>query len=118
MSRESHFKTAEFACKCGCGYCAVSPRLIELLERLRALLGGHPVIITSGCRCPAHNTRVKGAANSQHLYGNAADIKVAGVPPDNVAQAAEQAGFNGIGRYKTFTHVDIRKAKARWKGST
>lgn len=34
-----------------------------------------PIIVTSGYRCPALNKKVKGAANSDHMYGAAADIK-------------------------------------------
>lgn len=35
---------------------------------------GHPLIITSGYRCPALNTMVGGAACSYHTMGKAADI--------------------------------------------
>ena len=34
------------------------------------------VVVTSGLRCPALNQEVKGQPNSQHLRGQAADIKV------------------------------------------
>lgn len=34
-----------------------------------------PIIVTSGYRCPKLNALVKGATNSQHVYGTAADIK-------------------------------------------
>ena len=47
------------------------------LYKLRKNLG-HPVIITSGYRCKALNTAVGGAANSQHLTGEAADFVVQG----------------------------------------
>lgn len=33
-----------------------------------------PIIVTSGYRCPELNRKVKGAANSDHIYGCAADI--------------------------------------------
>lgn len=33
-----------------------------------------PIIVTSGYRCPELNRKVKGAANSDHMYGAAADI--------------------------------------------
>ena len=35
---------------------------------------GRPVIVNSGYRCPALNAAVGGAATSQHLRGEAADI--------------------------------------------
>lgn len=37
---------------------------------------GKPIIITSGYRCAALNKLVGGVANSYHLQGNAADIRV------------------------------------------
>ena len=37
---------------------------------------GKPIVITSGYRCAALNKLVGGVANSYHLQGNAADIRV------------------------------------------
>lgn len=37
---------------------------------------GKPIVITSGYRCAALNKLVGGVANSFHLQGNAADIRV------------------------------------------
>lgn len=45
----------------------------HVLQPLRDLVG--PIGISSGYRCPALNKTVGGAHNSQHLYGQAADIK-------------------------------------------
>ena len=52
------------------------------------------------------------------LYGKAADIKVSGVAASVVADFAEtlMPSTGGIGRYSTFTHVDVRKVKSRWNG--
>lgn len=114
-----HFKRSEFKCKCGkCGGFPVEPaeELVELLENIRNHFGV-PVTITSGVRCKTHNANVGGASSSQHLKGTAADIKVKGVAPEKVAAYAEtllKAG--GIGRYATFTHVDVRTTKSRWNG--
>ena len=47
---------------------------IEQLDELRRLYG-HPIIITSGYRCPALNKAVGGKPNSQHVKGQAADLK-------------------------------------------
>lgn len=49
-------------------------RLVAMLERLRAALGGRPVAISSGYRCPAHNWAVGGAPESQCLLGNTATL--------------------------------------------
>lgn len=45
----------------------------QVLEPLRRYFNT-PIIISSGCRCPALNKAVGGVSNSQHLTGEAADI--------------------------------------------
>ena len=114
-----HFKRTEFKCKCGkCGGFPVEPdeKLVELLENIRNHFGA-AVTITSGVRCKTHNANVGGATSSQHLKGTAADIKVKGVDPEKVAEYAETLlKTGGIGRYDTFTHLDVRKTKSRWNG--
>lgn len=72
-----NFSRSEFECKCGCGEADVSPFLIEVLQRLRDVLGVK-ITVTSGRRCAAHNAAVGGAKNSQHLQGLAADIRAEG----------------------------------------
>ena len=47
---------------------------IEQLDELRRLYN-RPIIITSGYRCPALNKAVGGKPNSQHVKGQAADLK-------------------------------------------
>ena len=113
----AHFKVREFACKDGADPVFVSPRLVQVLEAIRQHFGA-PVTVTSGYRTPAHNAHEGGAAKSQHLYGAAADIKVAGVAPAAVADYAEQllGSHGGVGIYDTFVHVDVRANKSRWKG--
>lgn len=49
-------------------------KLANLLELVRAALG-NPIIVSSGLRVPEVNKAVKGAKNSQHLLGSAADFK-------------------------------------------
>lgn len=49
--------------------------LVEnVLDPLREAYG-NPIIVTSGFRCKALNKAVGGASNSQHLTGEAADIR-------------------------------------------
>ena len=110
-----HFSKSEFACKCGCGFSQPTPELIIKLEKLRELCGNKPMTINSGCRCAKHNKAVGGAKNSQHQYGTAADVRqVPGLTIDQMAKLAEQAGFDGIGKYNGRIHVDVRGCKARW----
>lgn len=111
-----HFLRSEFACKCGCGKGDISPKLLQVLEELRAATGG-PLSIMSGYRCETHNRRVGGAKNSQHCKGNAADIKSKSHSPREIARMAERilGKTGGIGVYPTFTHVDVRNGgPARW----
>ena len=46
----------------------------NILDPLREAWGA-PIIVTSGYRCQRLNKAVGGASNSQHLYGQAADIR-------------------------------------------
>jgi len=50
----------------------------NVLEPIRKHFG-RPVNIRSGYRCPALNKLVGGAANSQHMLGEAADIEIPGI---------------------------------------
>lgn len=44
------------------------------LEAVRVRLGGAPITVTSGYRCPALNAAIGGAKDSQHMRGEAADF--------------------------------------------
>ena len=48
---------------------------VEVLQPLRDFLG-KPVVVSSGYRCSELNEKVGGVSNSQHLTGEAADIRV------------------------------------------
>lgn len=116
-----YFKKEEFRCKCGkyCNGYPVEPseELVNVLEKIRKYFG-KPVIVNSGIRCATHNANVGGANASQHMKGTAADIVVSGIDPERVAKYAETLlpKTGGIGRYKTFTHIDVRPVMARWNG--
>lgn len=113
-----HFKVREFACRDGSDPVFVAPRLVEVLEAVRVHFGA-TVTVTSGYRTVSYNATVENSSKtSQHCNGLAADIKVAGVSPAAVADYAEQllGSHGGVGRYGTFTHIDVRADKSRWKG--
>ena len=113
------FSRDEFKCRCGkCVGNYVDIRLVKGLQALRDLIG-MPIIINSAVRCPEYNKKVGGVKDSQHIKGRAADIRVKGMDPGKVADFAEQIDVfknGGIGRYSTFTHVDVRGYRARWNG--
>ena len=113
-----HFKVKEFAQKdFRCDKVVVYTELIDVLEDIRAHFN-EPVIITSGYRTPEYNAKIGGAKNSQHTKGSAADIKVSGIPAREVQKYLKHKYPDkyGIGSYLTFTHIDIRAKKARWRG--
>ncbi|MCK7229176.1 D-Ala-D-Ala carboxypeptidase family metallohydrolase [Enterobacter asburiae] len=112
-----HFSRHEFACRCGCGFDDISSDLIAVLETARDWFAA-PIHINCGCRCAAHNARVGGVPDSQHQKGTAADITLSGVTP-----AALYSWFDshypqmlGLGKYRTFVHVDVRHQRTRWTG--
>ena len=113
VPQRNYFATAEFACKCGCGLSKPDPKLIATLNIIREALGS-AIIVTSGHRCQSHNRAVGGVANSNHTTGAAADIVSRNAKADDVWALARRlwaAGslpeLAGLGRYRTFTHVDI-----------
>lgn len=117
-----NFNVSEFACH-GSGCCSKvknDEQLVKYLQKIRNHFKA-PVTITSSYRCPTHNKRIGGAANSYHTYGMAADIIVKGVAPAEVAKYAESIGIKGIGLYETdkdghFVHIDTRTNKSFWYG--
>lgn len=117
MKLSEHFDSSEFACKCGCGGlnngANVNPKLVNLLENIRGIVN-RPIFLSNAYRCPEHNKDVGGVANSQHIYGNAADIIANFNTPEELYQAAELAGADGLGIYPWGIHVDVRGYKARW----
>lgn len=112
-----HFRVQEFACKDGSPIVFINSRLVDVLENIRDL-AGEPLYINSGYRTVSHNTAVHGAANSQHLWGMAADIHAKKTTSEQLYQMAEQTmqalGIGGgIIWYPNFIHVDVRAVAYR-----
>ena len=114
-----NFNRSEFACAC-CGRADVDDLLVEALQLLRSLVG-LPIHVNSGVRCPKHNASkaVKGATDSQHLLGRAADIVIQGLDPWEMfenAMVITAFRYGGVGVYPEngFIHVDVRGFRARW----
>lgn len=68
-------------------------RLMRTLEVVRTAVGDRPVIVTSGYRCERLNRHIGGSATSAHMDGRAADIKVVGLTPFEVAEKIRSAGL-------------------------
>lgn len=105
------------------------PNLLELdnllnlifycLQPIRDKLG-KPMIITSGFRCPKLNShpKIKGAVNSSHLYGRAADFHVNGMTVQEVVNFILKTGieFDELGNeYDKWIHLSYRKGDNRHK---
>ena len=106
-----HFKVQEFAQKDYlCDKILIDTELVKVLEDVRTYFN-KPVIITSGYRTPEYNEKIGGVKNSQHTKGTAADIKVKMVQANEVQNYLNRKYPDkyGIGRYKSFTHIDVRE---------
>ena len=113
-----NFKLDEFKCKCGkCEPILVDEALVAWLQRIRDHFG-KSVNINSGYRCEAHNAspKVGGSKSSHHVKGKAADIRVEGITPEEVAKYAESIGIRRIGLYDTFVHIGSDPTPKFWKG--
>ena len=63
-----HFKAEEFRCKDGTKEFLWAPEMLEVLERIREHFNS-PVIINSGYRTPAWNTKVGSGMSSLQRHG-------------------------------------------------
>lgn len=118
------FTREEFRCQCGGKYCNGFPvepdeKMVRTVDEIRRRLG-MPISIVdaggSGVRCPTHNANVGGVANSEHLYGRAADLHSSASAAKMKAVAEEVMGnTGGIGLYDWGIHVDVGKY-SRWNG--
>ena len=91
-----YFDRSEFKCKCGGKYCNGYPaepdeRMVRIADKLRKNLGV-PITIVSGLRCKKWNAIQGGVSNSQHMYGEAADIYAKGVPQSLVEAELDKIG--------------------------
>lgn len=117
-----NFKSTEFDChgKGCCDETLIDEELVNWLQKIRDHFGAS-VNINSGFRCPVYNPKVGGNPSSHHMRGMAADIRVKGKTPREVAQYAEQIGVKRIGLYETdkdgyFVHIGSDTKKRFWYG--
>ena len=109
------FKRAEFRCKCGGRYCNGYPAemqeaVVKIADAARAHFG-RPGHIISGLRCQQWNAHEGGVENSQHMYGEAIDLRIDGVDSETLRQfVASQPGHRYSYRINsTNVHFDINK---------
>ena len=78
----------------------------NILQPLREAWG-QPIVVSSGYRCEKLNKAVGGAKNSQHLFGEAADIHtLSDVPVDNQALFATAVCLVRDGRINVGQLID------------
>jgi len=104
----------------------IDPLLLDFMSELRASLGLAPqavVVVTSGFRAPQTNAALRRqsgqvAENSYHMRGQAADIKIPGRDPRDVASMAMKLRRGGVAYYPRSGHVHIDTGPVRtWKAS-
>jgi len=85
-------------------------RLAALLEQVKEVIGGKPVMVNSAFRSKQVNDAVGSKDTSQHRIGCAADIRVPGMTPDAVVRAVIASGipFDQIIReFDRWTHISV-----------
>lgn len=112
MQVSKNFTRQELECPC-CHHYRIDENALRMLQEMRDV-DGKPFKINSAYRCVAHNKAEGGKKNSQHLKGTAFDIHLDIRDADDFIELAKFVGFNGIGKYDTFIHVDLRKKTSRW----
>jgi hypothetical protein len=85
-------------------------RLAEMLEEVKDLLDGKPIMVNSAFRSKAVNDAVGSKDTSQHRVGCAADIRVPSLTPDQVVKAIIASGIaydQIIREFDSWTHISV-----------
>lgn len=108
-----YFNEKEFVCRC-CGELPPVAReniealVHEVLDPVREKLG-KPIVVNSGYRCQRHNKEVGGATSSQHMRGEASDLRINGNPKILAKAIIENGKFDQLILYPTFVHVSWKR---------
>ena len=110
-----YFKREEFKCKCGGQFCNGYPAemreaVVKIADAARSHFG-KPAHVVSGLRCKEWNAHEGGAANSQHMDGEAIDLRIDGVSAGTLQHfVASQPGCRwSYCINSTNVHFDINK---------
>lgn len=92
-------------------------RIADTMQEIRELFGNRPITVTSWYRDPVSNRRVGGASRSRHLTGGAVDFRISGVSPAEVQRRLDPwwGSRGGLASASSFTHIDNRGYRARWR---
>ncbi len=107
-----HFKKSEFACPC-CKKVNIDYKFVKMLDKARTY-SDIPFVLSSGCRCEAHNINKKGSKTSSHLFDSTKKTKGCDIRYYNghqravIAFALWRSGFKRLLIYPNHIHVDIK----------
>jgi hypothetical protein len=89
--------------------------VVKVADEARRRLG-KPLRISSAYRSPAYNKAIGGASASIHMRGGALDLSGSPVTLHRILTEMRSEGLfrGGIGKYKTFVHVDVRGKNVDW----
>ena len=85
-------------------------RVAELLEQVKKIFGGKPIMVNSAFRSLQVNAAVGSKPTSQHCLGCAADIRVPGMTPDEVVKAIRASDLQYdqlIREFDSWTHISV-----------
>lgn len=100
-----YFTRVEVQCRCGCACADMDSTFMARLDALRDALQ-QPLVVSSGYRCPAHNTRVSSTGQAgPHTTGHAVDLAVSGALAFAILALAFRLGFTGIGVQQKGAHA-------------
>jgi uncharacterized protein YcbK (DUF882 family) len=85
-------------------------RLAMILEQVRSLFNGSPVMVNSAYRSLEVNRAVGSSDGSQHRFGCAADIRIPGQTPDMVVKTIMAANLSYdqlIREFDAWVHISV-----------
>ena len=90
--------------------------VVKVADEARHRLG-KPLRINSAYRSPAYNRAISGASRSIHVQGGALDLSGSPATLHRILKEMRSEGLfrGGIGKYRTFNHVDVRGRNADWQ---
>jgi zinc D-Ala-D-Ala carboxypeptidase len=94
-------------------------RTAEVMELVRTILGGNPIMISSGYRNQWVNSQVGGSKSSKHVHGLAVDFTCPGFgSPLDICKALEphmrELGIDQlIHEFNTWVHLGLSRGEPR-----
>lgn len=97
----------------------IDPALFDILWQIQQLTGNHGTYeVISAFRSPKTNEMLRNstsgvAKTSQHVSGNAIDVRLRGLPTSSLRDAARQLNLGGVGYYaeSDFVHIDTGRPR-------